>query len=296
MNQKLIEHLQQNGKTHSWYELAVMFNILPNGTKKQRADKVRKYYNRSILKNIVKPETTVSNTLLDEFKLFLQTKRNNVNITPYLDGDVNNILVIGDTHIPHQHPEYLSFLQRIQRKWNCGTVIHIGDIVDFSSTTYHDIHPEMPSPAYEFEYTKLELLKWQKAFPNMTVTIGNHDRRVTRKLKSSQVTTNWQKSFNDVFETNWTFVPDYYFNNIYFCHGEGATARLTSLQKQCSVVQGHRHSESYIDFPAKNLFAVQCPLGVNRDSLAFEYAKVDPKEWLIGACVIVNNTPIIERL
>jgi predicted phosphodiesterase len=291
MFEQLTQHFNSHGKTHSWYELALMYNILPEGSRKQRSDKVRRFYYRTFT-----PATTKSNTLLQEFQEFIELKKSKIKITPYLSGDPNNVLVIGDTHIPHQHPEYLNFLQQLQIKWNCGKVIHIGDVVDFSSTTYHDTHPELPSPAYEFEYTKLELEKWKQAFPNMIVTIGNHDRRVTRKQKSNQIITSWQKSFNDIFDTEWEFVPEYYHNNIYFCHGEGATARVTSLQKQCSVVQGHRHSETYIDFPAKNLFAVQCPLGVNRESLAFEYAKVDPKEWTIGACVIVNGIPIIERL
>lgn len=291
MTKQLIEHFEKNGKTHTWYELAVMFDILPEGTRKQRADKVRKFYNRNFQKT---PKKT--NNMLEDFKLYLRSKSSN-NYKPYLNGNPNNILVIGDSHIPHQHPEYLDFLQSLQRKWNCGKVIHIGDIVDFTSTSYHDNHPEMPSPAYEFEYTKIELEKWQKAFPDMIVTIGNHDRRVARKMSGNDIYRVWQRSFNDVFNVTWQFVPEYIYNNIYFCHGEGVTARITALQKQMSTVQGHRHGETYIDFPAKSLFAVQTPLGVNRSSLAFDYAKADPKEWTIGACVILNNsTPVIERL
>lgn len=301
MNQQLIQHFDKYGKTNTWYELAVMFNILPNGTRKQRADKVRKFYNRTYLKSHSKVETQVvvqkTDPLLEEFRSFLKSKNSTKKYIPYTKGNPNNILVIGDTHIPHQHPDYLEFLIDIQKKWDCGKIIHIGDFVDFSSTTFHDVNPELPSPAYEFEYAKAELHKWNKAFPNITVTIGNHDRRVARKMIGNQVQRMWQRSFNEVFETSWEFVPEYYYNGIYFCHGEGATARLTALQKQLSTVQGHRHSETYIDFPAKNLFAIQCPLGVNRDSLAFEYAKVDPKEWTLGATVILNNrTPLIEKL
>lgn len=300
MNQQLIQHFNQHGKLNTWYELAVMFNILPEGNRKQRADKVRKFYNRVYLKTTqeVKPVPTKKvDPLLEEFRSFLKSKNQNLRYTPYTSGNPCNILVIGDTHIPHQHPNYLEFLIELQKKWNCGKVIHIGDIVDFSSTTFHDVNPEMPSPAYEFEYAKAEIAKWYKVFPDLVITIGNHDRRVARKMNGNQIHGIWQRSFNDVFDTKWEFVPDYIYNNLYFCHGEGATARLTALQKQMSTVQGHRHSETYIDFPAKNLFAIQVPIGVNRESLAFEYAKVDPKEWTLGACIILNNTtPIIERL
>lgn len=292
---QLIQYFDKNGKDATWYEIAVACNILPEGTRKQRADRVRKFYNRTYLKKQSQTIQSTSDPILEEFKLFLRSKQTS-DFKPY-KGDPNNILIIGDTHIPYQHPDYLKFVIDIQKKWNCGKVIHIGDLVDFSSTTNHDLIPELPSPRYEFEITRFEIEKWSKAFPELIVTIGNHDRRVARKMKSNQIDSIWQKSFNDVFQTNWKFLPDYFYNGIYFCHGEGCTARITALQKQCSVVQGHRHSETYIDFPAKNLFAVQTPVGVNRETLAFDYARVDPKEWTLGATVILNNSiPLIEKL
>lgn len=46
MIEELKKHLQSVGKTdESWLDLAKRFNILPNGTNKQRSDKVRKIFN-----------------------------------------------------------------------------------------------------------------------------------------------------------------------------------------------------------------------------------------------------------
>ena len=46
MIEELKKHLQSVGKTdESWLDLAKRFNILPNGTNKQRSDKVRRIYN-----------------------------------------------------------------------------------------------------------------------------------------------------------------------------------------------------------------------------------------------------------
>lgn len=39
--QSLKQYLQENGKTHSWYELAVMFDIFPNGDREQRSEAAR---------------------------------------------------------------------------------------------------------------------------------------------------------------------------------------------------------------------------------------------------------------
>jgi hypothetical protein len=98
-------------------------------------------------------------------------------------------------------------------------------------------------------------------------------------------------------DISWEILPEYVYNDIFFVHGEGAPAETTSLQKQMSTVSGHRHSQTYIMYPAKNLFAVQTPNLIDRKQLAFEYAKVDPKEWTSGCTVILGSKqPIIERL
>ena len=54
MIEELKKHLQSVGKTdESWLDLAKRFNILPNGTNKQRSDKVRKIWNQL---NIIVPK------------------------------------------------------------------------------------------------------------------------------------------------------------------------------------------------------------------------------------------------
>ncbi len=300
MQKDLIKHLTEKGKTHDWRKLADMYGILSDlpdtyQTRKKKCDYVRRLYYK-LQKE--KPVTTSQNSsLIEEFKTFIRYNKPVKNYKSYDNGNPENILVIGDTHIPYHDPNYLEFCIGLQKKWDCGKIIHIGDILDFQSTTYHTPHPDGLSPYYELEISKLEIENWKKAFPNMTVIMGNHDRRISRKLFDSQISSQWQFSLKQILNVDWDFVVDYEYNNIYFCHGEGTTARVTALQKQLSVVQGHRHSESYIDYPAKNLFAVQCPIGIDRKALAFEYARTDTKEWLLGATVILNSkTPIIEKM
>lgn len=303
MQKDLIKHLTESGKTHSWRELADMYNIMSDLPKtprnqKKKCDYVRRLYAKLQLQPVTHNDTvTNKSSLIEDFKTFIRFNKPTKNYKSFTEGDPNNILVIGDTHIPYQHPDYLDFCIDLQRKWNCGKIIHIGDVLDFQSTTYHTPHPDGLSPYYELEIAKLEIENWKKAFPEMTVIMGNHDRRISRKLFDSQISSQWQFSMKDVLNVNWDFTIDYEYNNIYFCHGEGTTARVTALQKQMPVVQGHRHSESYIDYPGRNLFAIQCPIGIDRKALAFEYARTDTKEWLLGATVILNSkTPIIERM
>ncbi len=43
--EKLRKHFESHGKTDSWCGLANQFNILPEGSNKQRSDKVRRVFN-----------------------------------------------------------------------------------------------------------------------------------------------------------------------------------------------------------------------------------------------------------
>ena len=86
-----------------------------------------------------------------------------------------NILVIGDLHAPFCHKNYLKFCQRIHKYFKCAEVVHIGDLVDNHSISYHEHSPELWSPLKEMEKTDKVLKQWFKAFPKLKLCKGNHD-------------------------------------------------------------------------------------------------------------------------
>lgn len=88
-----------------------------------------------------------------------------------------NVLIIGDTHLPYEKDGYLEFCIEQYNKWNCDTVVHIGDLIDSHATSRHPSVPDAYGPGDELEYTIKKLSKWYEAFPNMKVCIGNHDIR-----------------------------------------------------------------------------------------------------------------------
>ena len=66
-----------------------------------------------------------------------------------------------------------------------------------------------------------KLSKWYKAFPEATVTIGNHDRIIMRKAFSGGIPSIWIKSFQEVLGTpNWDFVTDTYIDGVRYVHGD----------------------------------------------------------------------------
>ena len=59
----------------------------------------------------------------------------------------SRVLVIGDTHAPCVHKDYIQFLKKIEKKHQCNRVVHIGDIVDWNSISFHeDSEAFMPNP------------------------------------------------------------------------------------------------------------------------------------------------------
>jgi predicted phosphodiesterase len=61
----------------------------------------------------------------------------------------DHILVIGDTHLPFELPGYLEFCLSIQKRVKCGTVVHIGDLVDNHAISYHEHDANGKSPIDE---------------------------------------------------------------------------------------------------------------------------------------------------
>ena len=60
-----------------------------------------------------------------------------------------NVLIIADTHCPWEHPGYLDFCNDIKKRVKCTQVVHIGDLVDNHSISYHEHDPDGWSPADE---------------------------------------------------------------------------------------------------------------------------------------------------
>lgn len=213
-------------------------------------------------------------------------------IHPYLDGDANNVLIIGDLHTPFNLKEYLLFCRIQQEKFKCGRVVFIGDLVDNHFSSYHESDPDGLSAGDELDLAINEIQKYYKVFPNADVIIGNHDRLVYRKAFSGGLSKRWIKEYKDVLGTpNWNFVENVELFDININHGEGGTARAKMKKELQSQIQGHLHSDFYVEYiVGKNfrIFGMQVGCGVNHKTYAMEYGK-NFKKPAIGCGVLLNK-------
>jgi hypothetical protein len=209
-----------------------------------------------------------------EYQLILnhRKKTNTVNV-----GGFNNVLVIGDLHEPFTRYGYRDFCLEIYHKYNCDGVVFIADLIDNHFSSFHDADPDGHSAGKELELAKENIKKWHDVFPDALVTIGNHDAIPVRKAFNAGLSKSWIRNIGEVLDTpTWTYGEEFIINDVMYTHGTGRKARQRCRQDVISVVQGHYHSESYIEYyvgKQKVMFAMQIGCGIHDKAYAFAYGK-----------------------
>ncbi|MBN1683740.1 metallophosphoesterase [Candidatus Bathyarchaeota archaeon] len=224
-------------------------------------------------------------------------------ITVDLDNikDKEGVLVIGDLHSPFIKYGYLEFCKEIQKKYNTEKTVFIGDIIDNHYSSYHETDPDGHSAGAELLKSKEEISNWYKSFPKAKVCNGNHDLIASRKSMTAGLSASWIRTIGEVLETpDWEYGEEFIINDVMYTHGTGRKARNRAQKDLISVVQGHYHSESYIEnFVGERfkIFAMQLGCGIDRRSYGMAYGKRFNKPHINCGIILDNGTlPIIEMM
>ena len=212
------------------------------------------------------------------------------------ESETRNVLVIGDLHEPFCLDGYLDFCLKQYEAYNCTEVVFIGDVIDNHYSSYHEASADGMGGLDELELAIKKISQWRDAFPIATVIIGNHDRIIMRKAQTSSIPSKWIKSYKEVLKTpDWNFVERYELDGVQYIHGEGGTASTKCRADMMNTVQGHLHTQCYVqNFVGKKfrIFGVQVGCGINHKSYAMAYAKYG-KRPAVGCAVVLNGeTPI----
>lgn len=218
---------------------------------------------------------------------------------PYLKGDPNNVLVIGDTHEPFCKEGYLEFCRKVQEQYNCGTVVHIGDLVDNHAMSYHDHDPEGRSIGDEYRLALEGCKRWYHTFPNVKVCIGNHDALPFRKAFSSGLPSTWLKSYQEILQSpkswEWDFIHN--INGVIYQHGTGMSGEMAAInaarENRQSTVIGHLHTVCNTRFLAsfKDLiFGTNVGCGIDHKAYAFAYGREQTRKPVVSCAVVLNGT------
>ncbi len=216
-----------------------------------------------------------------------------------------NRLVVGDIHLPYTHPRYLQHCIEIYEKYNCNAVSFTGDIIDSHFSSFHSTNTKTHGAKYELDMAIKEVAKWREAFPEATITLGNHDLIVARKTEEAGIDKRWIRKLNEVLNCpHWKFEEQFVHDNILYTHGTGCSGKGIMRRVQnwgTSMIQGHIHTEAFILYTAslKDLkWGMQVPTGIDYKSFAFSYAKFHTAKPILGCSVVLDNgkQPIIEPM
>ena len=304
MNKEEIKNFLREKKGYAkigGYKLSLILEtdeeICQQALKEVRRELKNKIYSPSIIKDISKFQElkTSQDVFKDAFRNgFLTVDSFKENIKKSKSG--KNVLVIGDLHEPFCLDGYLEHCIETYNKYKCNEVVFIGDIIDNHASSYHETDPDGHSAGQELKMAIQRIKQWYSAFPKATVIIGNHDRLIMRKAYSSGLSKLWIKDYAEVLGTpGWNFTDSIEIDNVLYIHGEGGTARARVRRDLQSIVQGHLHSQAYIDWcvGAKfKLFGMQTGCGIDHRSYAMAYGKEGPKPAIACGVILQGEVPI----
>lgn len=218
--------------------------------------------------------------------------------SPFKGGNPKNVLVIGDTHEPFCKEGYLEFCREMQEKFNCGTVIHIGDCVDNHAVSYHEKDVNGRSAGDEFNLAKEKMKRWYHTFPNVRVCIGNHDALPFRKIFTAGLPKEWLKSYEELLEApkswKWDFVHQH--EGVIYQHGTGLSGEMASInaarENRQSTVIGHLHTVCNTRFLASYkdlIFGGSVGCGIDHNAYAFAYGRENTRKPVLACMVVIDG-------
>lgn len=215
---------------------------------------------------------------------------------------MSRVLVVGDTHMPGMRDDYIEFLLHIADSWSIDRVVHIGDMVDWHSLSYHEKRPTLPTPATEYMEMREQMAQFFEAFPAGDWLIGNHDDLPQRQCITSMIPPELLKSYEAMFDTppGWTVHPRFTkleIDGVLYCHGDGGAggkyAHINQAERNFqSTVVGHFHALGGVEFLANEkhrIFGCATGCGVDYRKEQFHYGKRYPKKPVNGCAVVLEG-------
>lgn len=209
----------------------------------------------------------------------------------------DNVIFIADLHAPWILDGYLDWVKSQQIKYNCGTVIFSGDIIDSGAWSYHEHDPDGLGVKDELHAAKKQLKKVFEMFPEAICLMGNHDLLISRKAKTAGLSQEFIKDFGQILDApeTWKFVHEHIRDNVRYIHGSTGDAFGRAKESRMSTCQGHLHSKTFVQWSVSEkdaIFGLQVGGGFDRNKYAFDYAKPFPKKPIVSCGFILENGKI----
>ena len=215
----------------------------------------------------------------------------------------DNVIFIPDLHAPFIKHGVLKWIKQQQEKYDCGTVIFAGDVIDGHAWSYHEHDPDGMSVGDELMAAKEQLQDWYEAFPDAIVLMGNHDLLIQRKARTIGLSKHFIKGFGDVIDApkGWKFMLEYMKDDVLYKHGNVGDAFKVAKESRISTCQGHFHAKTFVQWSVSErdaIFGLQVGWAADRHSYAFDYGKPFTNKPIISCGIILDKgkTPLVKLM
>jgi predicted phosphodiesterase len=215
------------------------------------------------------------------------------------------ILAVGDIHTPCERDGYLEFCQDVYNSWDCEKVVFVGDVVDMHNASQYETEADAPGAKDECDMAAERIALWHSAFPNALVCEGNHDDRVNRAARRSNIPrARFLRSYAEAWDTpTWKWDYEHTIDGVYYFHGDGYAglhpAYNASKQMAMSVVMGHIHTAGGIKWhanPNQRWFGMDVGCGIDDRKYAFYYGKRMRRKSILSCGVVIDGHPYHEMM
>lgn len=195
---------------------------------------------------------------------------------------------------------YVRFLQNTFDSWGVDRIVHIGDLVDWNSISYHEKHPSNSNADREYRRALKQVKQLSAAFPKADWMIGNHDALTTRQAITAGLPVEILRDYAEMWELDWTVHKRFYklmIDGVLYCHGDNGKGGEHSAYKNAqsnfkSTVQGHHHANAGVKYFVNEkfrVFGMDVGCGMDAKLLQFEYGRKFPRKPVLGCGIVVNG-------
>ena len=253
---------------------------------------------KKVLKEDLKESEYIYNYVKEDYNTVKPVKRFNKK-----SFDPDNVIFIPDLHAPFIREGVLEWIKEQQIKYNCGTVIFAGDIIDGHAWSYHEHDPDGLSVGDELQAAREQLKPWFKAFPNAISLMGNHDLLIQRKARTIGLSKHFIKGFGEVIgaPAGWEFKIEHFKDDVLYKHGNVGDAFKVARESRISTCQGHFHAKTFVQWSVSEkdaIFGMQVGWAADRHAYAFDYGKPFTSKPIISCGIILDRgtCPIVKLM
>jgi predicted phosphodiesterase len=213
---------------------------------------------------------------------------------------VARVLIIGDTHCPGMRRGYVEFLKRVAENYGVNRIVHIGDLVDWASISYHEKSPGLSNASAEYRRAKRQVASLVRAFPEADWLIGNHDALTERQAITAGLPPALLRDYADMWEVPWTVHPRFSkltIDGVIYSHGDSGRGGQDAVFRQArdnfrSTVIGHFHSQAGVKWwanPEFRVFGMSVGCGIDINRLQFAYGRKITAKPILGCGAVLNG-------